>query len=946
MWPFPPRQKARPAGFETVTATNPGGAAVNWLVDKSAPGGAGCGCGNAGVATFVTSGGGATRWVRGEASRGSSRAAASPGGAFPGPRGRGVDGDGVRRQRLRPRSAPGGERAGAVAIGEAPSLSSASNTTFTYGAAGTFTVAASGVPTPSLSAAGALPSGLTFTDNGDGTGTLGGTPSAAGSFPLSITAHNGYGADATQSFTLTVNAASTTTAVTSSVNPSVFGQSVTFTATVTDTSAGSAAMPTGSVQFVIDSVNFGSLVAVTGASSNSSTATSQATASLSVAGSPHAVTAIYVNADGNFSTSPGTLNGGQGVGKANSTTAVTSSQNASVFGQSVTFTATVSAVAPGAGTPTGTVTFLDGGSSIGTGTLSGGVATFTTSALAVGSQAITASYGGDGNFNDGTGTLTTNPQVVSKATSTTVVTSSQNPSVFGQSVTFSATVAAVAPGAGTPTGTVTFLDGGSSIGTGTLSAGVATFATSALAMGSHTITTSYGGDGNFNVGTGTLTGNPQVVNKANSTTALISSQNPSMLAQSVTFTATVSMVAPGAGTPTGTVTFLDGGSAIGTGTLSGGVATFGTSALAAGNHTITASYSADTKCNRSTGPLTGNPQVVVAPPSIAKAFNPVTIPVKSTTSLGFTITNPAANTMALAGVAFADTLPSGLTVASGSATVCGGTLTTTAPTSIALSGAAIAVGSNCAFSVTVTGPQPGQFTNTTGAVSSTNGGTGNTASAKLVVGGVAVSPASINFGDVNSGSKKSAQVTIDNPGTAAASLSISITPGAGASAGNFSVRNNCPSSLGPGKSCTVQVTFSAPQVGNSSQLGESTAALIVTSGATSQQVTLQAIVVDVQPSFRPPMLVFGQKKVKTSSTETLLLSSSGLTSLKIDGFSFSGNDPSDFGQTNNCGPALAPRTSCQIQVTFTPSARGNRTASLTLTSNVGTLSAQLAGAGQ
>ena len=116
------------------------------------------------------------------------------------------------------------------------------------------------------------------------------------------------------------------------------------------------------------------------------------------------------------------------------------------------------------------MTFLDGGSPIGTGTLSGGVATFTTSALAVGNHTVTTSYGGDGNFNGSLGTLTGNPEVINKAGPTVALTSSQNPSVFGQSVTFTATVSATG---GTPTGTVTFLDGGTSIGTATLSAGVA-----------------------------------------------------------------------------------------------------------------------------------------------------------------------------------------------------------------------------------------------------------------------------------------------------------------------------------------------------------------------------------------------------------------------------------------------------------------------------------------
>src|SRR5207245_4717066 len=128
------------------------------------------------------------------------------------------------------------------------------------------------------------------------------------------------------------------------------------------------------------------------------------------------------------------------------TTTVLSTANPPASGQSVTFTATVSVTLPGstaAGYPTGTVIFSDGGTSIGQGTLSttGGVtrATFSTSSLTFGSHTITASYAGNSNFLTSTGTFT---QTVnnSSMTTTTAVTSSANPSVFGQLVTFTATV--------------------------------------------------------------------------------------------------------------------------------------------------------------------------------------------------------------------------------------------------------------------------------------------------------------------------------------------------------------------------------------------------------------------------------------------------------------------------------------------------------------------------
>jgi len=184
------------------------------------------------------------------------------------------------------------------------------------------------------------------------------------------------------------------------------------------------------------------------------------------------------------------------------------------------------------------------------------------------------------------------------------------------------------------------------------------------------------------------------------------------------------------------VTFLDGASSIGTGTLSGGVAAFTTSALTAGNHTITTSYPGDTNFAGSTGTLTGNPQVVVAPPSIGKAFNPTVIAINGASSLTLTITNPGANTVAEAGVAVTDNLPAGLVVATpnGLTNTCGGTATATAGSgSVSLTGGTIATNGSCTLTVNVTASAAGNYVNTTGAVSSTNGGTGNTASASLSV---------------------------------------------------------------------------------------------------------------------------------------------------------------------------------------------------------------------
>ena len=377
--------------------------------------------------------------------------------------------------------------------------------------------------------------------------------------------------------TLTVSKASTTTSLSSSVNPSVLGQSVTFTATVAVVAPGTGT-PTGTVTFKNGAATLGSGTLAGGVATFTTT-------TLTVAS--HSITAVY-GGDSNNSTSTSAVLT-QTVSKDSTTTTLTSSANPSVSGQSVTFTATVAVVAPGTGTPTGTVTFKNGAATLGSGTLAGGVATFTTTTLTVASHSITAVYGGDSNNSTSTSSVLT--QTVSKDSTTTTLTSSANPSVPGQSVTFTATVAVVAPGTGTPTGTVTFKNGATTLGSGTLAGGVATFTTTTLTVASHSITAVYGGDSNDL--TSTSSSLTQTVNQGSTTTTLTSSANPSVPGQSVTFSATVAVVAPGTGTPTGTVTFKQGATTLGSGTLAGGVATFTTTSLTVGGHSITAVYGGD-----------------------------------------------------------------------------------------------------------------------------------------------------------------------------------------------------------------------------------------------------------------------------------------------------------------------------------------------------------------
>ncbi len=126
-----------------------------------------------------------------------------------------------------------------------------------------------------------------------------------------------------------------------------------------------------------------------------------------------------------------------------------------------------------------------------------GVATIDTATLSVATHSITAIYSGDDSFSTSDNTGSPLSQVVNAATTSTTVSADHSPSVFGQSVTFTATVAATGNGSGTPTGQVQFaLDGGSTFDVNVVN-GIATFTTSSLAVSGHTVDATYLGDGNF-----------------------------------------------------------------------------------------------------------------------------------------------------------------------------------------------------------------------------------------------------------------------------------------------------------------------------------------------------------------------------------------------------------------------------------------------------------------
>jgi Bacterial Ig-like domain (group 3)/FG-GAP-like repeat len=184
------------------------------------------------------------------------------------------------------------------------------------------------------------------------------------------------------------------------------------------------------------------------------------------------------------------------------TTAIASSASSITVGGSVTFTATITPGTGSTGGPSGTVTFTDGTTTLGTGTIAAGKATYTTSALIAGSHSVTAVYAGDSAFSGSTSSavVVTVNAVALTATGTTLSVSAVNgTAVVGTSLTFTGTVTALT-GTATPTGIVTFTDGTATLGTGTLAATTgtlptakATFTTSALTVGTHNVAASYAG---------------------------------------------------------------------------------------------------------------------------------------------------------------------------------------------------------------------------------------------------------------------------------------------------------------------------------------------------------------------------------------------------------------------------------------------------------------------
>jgi len=463
-----------------------------------------------------------------------------------------------------------------------------------------------------------------------GSGVINGTSAIFTTSALSVGSHNitaQVNSDSSAVLVQVVNKANSTVTVVTS-GPSTYGDPVTITATV-------PAGVTGTITFTSGGLTLGSGTISSGTVSITTSA---------LLPPSDVITATY-SGDANYNSATGTVT--QTVAKATSTSTLTTSPNPSLPGSPVTLTDTLLP-----NNVTGTVTFTNGATTLGTSAVVNGIATLTTSTLPLGNDVITATYSGDGNFKSSVATAT---QTVAKATPTVTV-STPGPSVFGNPVTITASVPAG------PTGTITITSGGVTLGSGTITSsnGTVTVTTTTLPVGSDTITATYGGDTTNSSATGTTT---QTVTKASPAETLVSSVNPSNFNQSVTFTATLPT------NTTGTVTFTNGAASLGTSTLTNGVATLVSSTLPAGSDTITATYSGDANNNTATA-------------SVVQTVNKVTPPVTVTTSGPSTSGNPVTITVTLpVGTTGTVTVTSGgQTLGSGPVNPATGTVTVTTST--------------------------------------------------------------------------------------------------------------------------------------------------------------------------------------------------------------------------------------------------------------------------
>lgn len=511
--------------------------------------------------------------------------------------------------------------------------------------------------------------------NASGVATTTTTPATGGTYYYEAiytpTDSTNFSASTTNIITQTVNSTSGSTVfLWSSANPASVGDSVTYVADVLGLFPPGPPFSVGTMTLKDNGAALPSCVNVPVLFGLATcTVTYQTTLN-----SPHLIVATYSGDAHHGTGTSNTVN--ETVKKATPTNKVTNSPT--TLGATLKFSATVS----GAGiAPTGAVTWNVSGSAGATTcgsttVLSGGVATCTIIATKAGSYSVSDNYGGDGNYNSAGSN--TDGVSVARATPTNVMTNSAPPALGG-TLKFTTTVTGVS--GITPTGSVNWKVSGSAGATScgattVLTSGVATCTITATKGGTYVVSDTYNGDPNYT----TATSNTDTVSvaKATPTDTLKSSLNPTTVGSAVTYTATLT----GFGvTPSGTVTFVDGGSAInscgshGVVNLVGGVAicTVTYSSTSGSPRQITAPYAGDANYN------SANSNTVSETLNRATPTNKVTNSASTTVGakITFTATVSGPGVTPTGSVTWSVSTPTGVTSCASTATLSNGAATCT-----------------------------------------------------------------------------------------------------------------------------------------------------------------------------------------------------------------------------------------------------------------------------
>ena len=393
------------------------------------------------------------------------------------------------------------------------------------------------------------------------------------------------------------------------------------------------------------------------------------------------------------------------------------------------------------------------------------------------------------------------------------------------------------------------------------------------------------------------------------TTALVSSLNPSNLGQAVTFTATVTAQGFYKGPPTGTVSFYDGTTNLGSSNLnSSGVATLTISTLAVGTHSMTATYNGDTNFVPSTSPVlyqvVQGAIVVLSPTSLN--FGNQTVGITSQRQVA-TLTNTGNINLTITSIQITGTNSSDFAQTNN----CPASVQPNSGCQISVTFTPTATGTrNAAVTIADNAPDSPQSVSLTGIG---------------VLPAVTFSPTSLNFGNQGVGTTSSPQVTtLSNSGAGVLTItSIGIT---GANSSDFAQTNNCPGSVPANGSCQISVTFSPTATGTRN------AAVSVADNApdSPQSVPLTGVGEPPAVTFSPTSLTFPDQVVFTTSlAQQVTLTNSGAGVLKINHISVS----SPFQQTNNCPSSVGPGANCTISVKFRPGNKGVFNGAVSVTDN-------------